>query len=61
MNGLNDRQFDRWLEDRARVAAQHPADGGRQIRGAAWSRGDHYRRKNTGIALRTYRHIRSTP
>jgi hypothetical protein len=48
---MTQRQFDQWTEDRARQAAQHP---GPSING---SRGDHYRRKNNGIALRTFRAI----
>lgn len=57
--GLNERQLEQWHEDRERVAAQHPHWGGRG-RGVRWSRGDHYRRKNNGIALRTYRTIRDS-
>lgn len=41
---------DLWRADRARQAAQHPGP-------AVRSRGDHYRRRNNGIALRTFRAI----
>lgn len=44
-------QLEEWRQDRARVAAQHP---GPTVR----SRGYHYRRKNNGIAYRTYRLIK---
>lgn len=43
--------IDQWRADRERVAAQHP---GPTVR----SRGNHYRRRNNGIALRTFRSIK---
>lgn len=57
---MTNRQLETWKEDRARVAAQHPDDAAvtrRSARGVRWSRGDHYRRRNNGIALRTFRAI----
>jgi hypothetical protein len=42
--------IEQWIADRARQAAQHPDHTVR-------SRGDHYRRKNNGIALRTFQSI----
>lgn len=53
---LTDRQFDRWLADRERQATQHPDD--QKLAESGWTRGDHYRRKNNGVALRTYRAIK---
>jgi hypothetical protein len=41
---------DQWRADRLRQSAQHPGP-------AVRSRGDHYRRRNNGIALRTFREI----
>lgn len=58
------QQLERWFADRKRQAEQHPDD---QLimryrqRGERWSRGDHYRRKNNGIALRTFQHVRRLP
>jgi hypothetical protein len=49
--------IEQWIEDRARQAAQHPIDNRVARRGVKWSRGDHYRRKNNGVALRTFRSI----
>lgn len=47
---MSEAQLTEWLADRARQASHHPAPHVR-------SRGDHYRRKNNGIALRTFRNI----
>jgi len=47
---LSREGLDQWRADRARQAAQHPDH-------TVSSRGDHYRRKNNGIALRTFRSI----
>jgi hypothetical protein len=56
--GLSYRQLVGWFIDRHRVSEQHPDDQmigpHRRGRGFSFSRGDHYRRKNTGIAYRTY-------
>jgi len=46
-------QLIQWLDDRARQQKQHPGP-------TVMSRGDHYRRKNTGTALRTFRIIKET-
>ena len=54
---MTEREFDRWVEDRERQSKQHPHSGGLNRRGVRWSVGDHYRRKNNGIALRTFRGI----
>ncbi len=54
---LTHRQLVNWFVDRHRQSEQHPDD---QLvmkyrqRGESFSRGDHYRRKNNGIAYRTY-------
>jgi hypothetical protein len=50
-----------WKVDRARVAAQHPHPAGYSRRGEKFSVGDHYRRRNNGIALRTFRAIAGRP
>lgn len=47
---LSPTGIDVWRSDRARQATQHPIS-------TVTSRGEHYRRKNTGIALRTFRAI----
>lgn len=49
---LTTTQIAQWMADRARQSTQHPISTVR-------SRGDHYRRKNTGVALRTFRAVRS--
>ncbi len=61
---MTEQQIQQWLEDRRRISEQHPGDDTptrRSARGKRWSRGDHYRRKNTGIALRTFRAITRWP
>lgn len=59
MAALSEEGLRQWLTDRMRQSAQHPGP-------AVRSRGDHYRRRNNGIALRTYQaiakwHRRSCP
>jgi len=44
---VSETQHNQWLADRARQSEQHPSETVR-------SRGDHYRRKNNGVAYRTY-------
>jgi hypothetical protein len=50
---MSQRQLVRWFIDRQRQSEQHPADHLLRM-----SRGDHYRRKNTGVAYRTFLSIR---
>ena len=47
---LNPAGLAQWRTDRTRQAAQHPGP-------AVRSRGDHYRQRNNGMALRTFRMI----
>jgi len=57
---MTTNQHEQWLEDRARQATQHPSDAApiRNVRGEKpRSRGEHYRRRNNGMALRTFRVI----
>ena len=44
---MSGEQHDKWLIDRTRQSEQHPTPTVRE-------RGDHYRRKNNGVAYRTY-------
>lgn len=59
---LNSNKVAEWKADRRRQSRQHPADDligpHRRGRGVSFSRGDHYRRKNNGTALRTFRAIK---
>jgi hypothetical protein len=50
---LTFRQLLAWFEARNRQSEQHPADHMLRM-----SRGDHYRRKNNGVALRTFQAVR---
>lgn len=46
----HERKLEEFYEERARQATQHPGP-------TMGRRGDHYRRRNNGMALRTYRAI----
>ena len=50
--GMTQRQYDRWCEDRDRQSKQQPDD--QRLAEAGWTRGYFFRRKNNGIALRTF-------
>jgi hypothetical protein len=59
MRSLNSNQLARWRADRRRQSRQHPNDHDLSLQRV--SRGDHYRRKNNGIALRTFKAVKSDP
>lgn len=49
---LTQQQLARWFADRQRQSEQHPDDQALALQRV--SRGDHYRRKNNGVAYRTF-------
>lgn len=51
---LAHRQLVGWFIDRHRQSEQHPDAQMTARRGVSFSRGDHYRRKNNGVAYRTF-------
>lgn len=55
---LSESKLERWQIDRDRQSKQHPVD---HLISGRISRGEHYRRKNNGVALRTFRAIARWP